>query len=209
MSAAPTFVYHPLALFALASCVLTIGCSKADQSAIRAPEYEGSPIVTPTGTLKLVLAPTKPVFRRRSAILIHYHLENIGDSAQHYRDIPEFYYFNLLDPDGLRQLPVANSEIFGAGSHDSVALEPGRAGPHHVVNLACMDYHPLDFTPRFQRTEPSGCMLEYRLRKPGRYKVIGQFIPPGPMPEYGFAGRLPSVPDTVEFEYWPWWQFWR
>jgi hypothetical protein len=88
-------------------------------------------------------------------------------------------------------------------------LEPGTAGPAYVINLACLEVHPPRFTPRFEWTDPGGCRLEYRLRKRGRYKVIGQFVPPGPMPEYGFAGRLPSQPDTVEFEYRPWWQFWR
>jgi hypothetical protein len=155
------------------------------------------------------MSPEQGVVRNRNAILIHYHLVNAGDSIQRYRDIPEFYYFNIIDPDGHRVRPVANSEMLGAGIVDSVSLAPGQSGAEHVVNLACMEYHPLTFTPRFRRTEPEGCMLEYRLRKAGRYMVIGQRIPPGPMPEYNYVGAPPSQADTIEIEYRPWWKLWH
>jgi hypothetical protein len=155
------------------------------------------------------MSPQDPVVRNRSAVLIRYHLLNAGDSVQHYRDVPDFYYFNLIDPDGRRQRPVANSEVLGSGGAKSVVLSPGQAGEEHVVNLACMEYHPLSFTPQFHDNAAYGCMLEYRLHKSGTYKVIGQRIPPGPMPEYNFPGELPSIADTIEFEFRPWWKLWH
>ncbi len=194
---------------AMIGCVLVAACSRADRSAIRAPEYEGGLVATPTGPLRLIMSPDRQVVRNRDVILVRYSLQNAGPVAQRFRDVPGFYFFNLLDPDGHRQLPVANSEVMGSGGVNTVLLEPGESGEEHVINLACMEYHPLTFTPQFRNTTPYGCMLQYRLHKAGTYTVIGQRIPPGPMPEYGVKGELPSTADTVRFEYRPWWRLWH
>jgi hypothetical protein len=183
------------------------GCSE-DRSSIRAPEYERPAILGRTSSLRLVIELIDSVITNRDSLLIQYHLQNTDTLPQTYRDVPEFYYFYVINPDGHWAAPIANSERLASGRVNEVTLRPGESSEKHVLNLACMAYHPVDFEPRFKSTRKSQCMLEYRLKVGGRYAIVGQRVPPGGWSD-NVSSERPSKADTVVFEYRPKWRLWH
>ena len=168
--------------FLLSASTLLIACSSGDQG---------------QSPLELRARPLAAIYQNPDSLPVTWSLRNVGRTPRLVRDYAAFYNFTLLDSSGRIVAPEVDDRHHVSSTEDAIELPPGRALVH-TINLACVPA-PLGTAPIMPDTTGHRCVLRYRLREAGDYRLAIRLVPlpPPDASDARLAEFLPSTADTV------------